>query len=261
MKATEQLRKEHKVIRLATVLLEILKPETSKNIGDIEKLLEFFNIFTDKCHHGKEEGILFPALEKVGIPKEGGPIQVMLDEHQIGRNLLKEIKNDLQNLKSNQTLKSSQVQEYEEKIQENISGYIELIEAHIQKENNILFAIADMHLDDKTQEELFQEFEKFEEKEIGPGKHEEFHKIIGEIKIKVLGKGKVLDVRDIPPAQRHRIIFSEFENLKKKENFILINDHDPKPLWHQFQAEKEGKFSWGYIIQGPIIWGVRIGKE
>jgi hemerythrin-like domain-containing protein len=258
MKTTEQLRKEHKVIRLATVLLEILKTEISEDLEDIEKLIEFFTVFVDKCHHGKEERILFPALEKSGIPNEGGPIQVMLEEHETGRTLLKQIKDDLQSLKSNQTQKYQE--RIQERIKENISEYLELLERHIQKGNNVLFVMADMHLDGKTQEKIFEEFEDFEIKEIGSGKHDEFHKMINEMKSKILGKGKVLDVRDIPPVQRHGIIFSEFDGLKKGENFVLINDHDPKPLWYQFQAEKEGKFSWEYIIQGPIIWAVKIGK-
>jgi hemerythrin-like domain-containing protein len=209
MKATGQLRKEHEVIRLAAVLLEILKTEISKNVEDIEKLIEFFTVFVDKCHHGKEERILFPELEKSGIPKEGGPIQVMLEEHETGRALLKQIKYDLQSLKSNQT------QKYQERIKENISEYVELLERHIQKENNVLFVMADMHLDGKTQEKIFEEFENFEIKEISSGKHDEFHKMINEMKSRILGKGKVLDVRDIPPVQRHGIIFSEFDGLKK----------------------------------------------
>jgi hemerythrin-like domain-containing protein/uncharacterized protein (DUF2249 family) len=252
MKATEQLKKEHNLIRLAMVLLEATK---NNNIEDAEKLLDFFTNFTDKCHHGKEEGILFPALEEAGIPKEGGPIQVMLYEHEIGRNLLRQIKEYIQSLK----IKQDEL--YKERISQTITNYVKLLEEHIQKENNVLFVMANIHLSEETQYELFDKFEEFEIKEIGRGKHEEYHKLIEEIKEKVFGKSKILDVRDVEPVQRHGIIFGEFEKLNEGESFILINDHDPKPLFYQFQAEKEGKFKWEYVLSGPIIWCVKLTKQ
>lgn len=70
---------------------------------------------------------------------------------------------------------------------------------------------------------------------------------------------KQLDVRQVAPPQRHEQIFSTFENLAPGESFVLINDHDPKPLYYQFQAELTGTFSWEYLEKGPA-WRVRIGK-
>ncbi|HLB02832.1 MAG TPA: DUF2249 domain-containing protein [Nitrospiria bacterium] len=72
---------------------------------------------------------------------------------------------------------------------------------------------------------------------------------------------KKVDVRHIPPAQRHSLIFQTFEALQPGEAFILVNDHDPKPLYYQFKFEREGQFSWEYLEQGPEVWQVRIGKE
>ena len=70
----------------------------------------------------------------------------------------------------------------------------------------------------------------------------------------------LLDVRPLPPAQRHAQIFQRFAALLPGEAFILINDHDPKPLYYQFDAEHKGKFSWDYLESGPEVWRVRIGK-
>jgi len=70
----------------------------------------------------------------------------------------------------------------------------------------------------------------------------------------------VLDVRELAPRLRHERIFSGFHNLKPGDSFILINDHDPKPLYYQFQAEYTGQFSWTYLEQGPEVWRVRIGR-
>mgnify|MGYP000869384716 FL=1 len=70
----------------------------------------------------------------------------------------------------------------------------------------------------------------------------------------------VLDVRAIPPAQRHPLIFETFEGLTPGEAFILVNDHDPKPLYYQFKFEREGEFTWDYLDKGPQVWRVRVGK-
>ncbi|HZW29980.1 MAG TPA: DUF2249 domain-containing protein [Isosphaeraceae bacterium] len=69
-----------------------------------------------------------------------------------------------------------------------------------------------------------------------------------------------LDVREIPPPQRHGLIFSTFAAMRPGQAFILVNDHDPKPLYYQFRFEREGQFSWEYQEQGPTTWRVRIGK-
>lgn len=70
-----------------------------------------------------------------------------------------------------------------------------------------------------------------------------------------------LDIRTIPPMQRHPLIFDQFEALKQDESFILINDHDPKPLYYQFQAERTNQFTWQYLEEGPEAWRVRIGRR
>jgi uncharacterized protein (DUF2249 family) len=69
-----------------------------------------------------------------------------------------------------------------------------------------------------------------------------------------------LDVRNVPPAQRHPLIFQTFDALQPGEAFMLVNDHDPKPLYYQFKFEKEGQFTWDYVEQGPEVWRVQVGK-
>jgi uncharacterized protein (DUF2249 family) len=70
----------------------------------------------------------------------------------------------------------------------------------------------------------------------------------------------VVDVREVPPAQRHPKIFGAFEDLVSGQSFELVNDHDPKPLYYQFQAERTGQFQWTYLEQGPTVWRVEISK-
>ena len=69
-----------------------------------------------------------------------------------------------------------------------------------------------------------------------------------------------IDVRDIAPRERHPLIFSSFEGLPAGEAIQLVNDHDPRPLYHHFQAEHAGRFTWQVLESGPDTWRVRIGK-
>lgn len=69
-----------------------------------------------------------------------------------------------------------------------------------------------------------------------------------------------LDVRNEIPMRRHELIFQNYHDLGDGEAFVLVNDHDPKPLYYQFDAEYTGKFTWDYQEEGPEVWKVRIGK-
>ena len=69
-----------------------------------------------------------------------------------------------------------------------------------------------------------------------------------------------LDVRSEPPARRHELILSTYQGLHPGAGFELVNDHDPKPLYYQFDAEYTGQFTWDYLEQGPEVWRVRIGR-
>ncbi|HEY8482872.1 MAG TPA: DUF2249 domain-containing protein [Spirillospora sp.] len=69
-----------------------------------------------------------------------------------------------------------------------------------------------------------------------------------------------LDVRALVPAQRHQQIFAAFDALAPGTSFVLVNDHDPKPLYYQFAAEHPGEFTWDYEETGPEVWRVRIGR-
>ncbi|WP_058992071.1 DUF2249 domain-containing protein [Haloarcula sp. CBA1127] len=69
-----------------------------------------------------------------------------------------------------------------------------------------------------------------------------------------------LDVRDLPPAQRHEQIFEAYAELDTGSGFVLVNDHDPKPLYHQFEAEAGPEFRWTYRQQDPGEFRVLIGK-
>lgn len=70
-----------------------------------------------------------------------------------------------------------------------------------------------------------------------------------------------VDVRSLVPAQRHQMIFQLVNELAPGTSFILVNDHDPKPLYYQLEAEYPKQFSWTYRERGPEVWRVEIGKH
>jgi uncharacterized protein (DUF2249 family) len=71
---------------------------------------------------------------------------------------------------------------------------------------------------------------------------------------------RVVDVRTEIPRIRHELIFSTFATLPAGTAFVLVNDHDPKPLYYQLAAENPGEFTWEYLDEGPEVWRVRIGR-
>ncbi|MEZ5098641.1 MAG: DUF2249 domain-containing protein [Thermoleophilia bacterium] len=71
---------------------------------------------------------------------------------------------------------------------------------------------------------------------------------------------QLIDVRELPPRERHPLIFATFGALGSGESFVLVNDHDPRPLRYQFEAEHTGTFTWDYLEEGPEVWRVRIGR-
>ena len=179
MKPTEQLKAEHEGIKLMLKILDKvcdkLKSTQELNQERFTKMLEFLKIFVDKCHHGKEEGLLFPAMEEAGIPKEGGPIGVMLIEHEQGRSHIKGMSEAFDKFKKGDRKASV-------KIAENSESYIAILTQHIAKEEKILFPMADKVLSKVTQDKLNEDFEKLEVERIGLGKHEEFHKLLHQLK-------------------------------------------------------------------------------
>jgi len=70
-----------------------------------------------------------------------------------------------------------------------------------------------------------------------------------------------IDVRTIPPRDRHPLIFKTFDNLQPGESFELVNDHAPKPLYYQFLHERADQFEWEYLEEGPETWRVRISRK
>ncbi len=174
--ATGILRHEHEaILRMVGATEEVaglLDRGERVSPAILTGLLEFFQFFANQCHHGKEEQLLFPLLEKRGLP--GQSLRVMLMEHDRGRWLIGEL--------------AAATTAYEAGDAAGrpcwavaARGYARLLREHIFKENNVLFRIADRLLDQADQEELAAAFEKIEEEKLGHGTHQRLHALMDKL--------------------------------------------------------------------------------
>jgi len=145
--STVSLRRDHdlieKVLRSMETTIQLLKD--NKKIPEVVLLqvIYFSNNFTDVCHHSKEEKSLFPALEKAGMPKQMGPIAVMLREHEISRKIAKRIQ---------ESTKEYLESENSAQLIADMTEYVDHVKQHLWKENNRLFMMADARLQNVSQE-------------------------------------------------------------------------------------------------------------
>jgi hemerythrin-like domain-containing protein len=178
MKPTEELMHEHTIILHmlsgAEKLAQTVKETHAVDLNKVEKVIDFSRHFTDGCHHAKEEKHLFVRLNELGMPSEQGPIAVMLHEHRMGRELIQRLESALISFRSGS-------QEAIDTICQTTSQYSELLRAHIAKENNILFPMADRLLSSDDQHSLEKSFKFIEEHEIGADVHEKYHRMANDI--------------------------------------------------------------------------------
>jgi len=149
------LRTEHQIIlRVVGVLSRLM--DRFEQAGEFEdaplaKCVEFIRLFADACHHGKEEDLLFPVLESRGIPRDGGPIGVMLYEHQVARGLTKDMDAALTDARTGDAAARTRFCQAARK-------YADLLTNHIFKEDNVLFNMGDRMMNPDDQRTLTTQF-------------------------------------------------------------------------------------------------------
>jgi hemerythrin-like domain-containing protein len=171
MKATDILSEEHQVIlrvisalESATSHLEAGQPVNPDFFLDAT---DFIKGFADGCHHRKEEGVLFKAIVDNGMPAQGGPVGVMLYEHEQGRTFTRGMREAAQKLQAgDSSAKAGLIK--------NARGYASLLRMHIHKEDNILFPMANKVIPVEQHDAVFTGFEQVEHEETGEGVHEKY---------------------------------------------------------------------------------------
>lgn len=164
-KATDFLKEEHRLIERVIQVLERLaqglQSGTLPPSGILEQILDFIRNFADRAHHGKEEDFLFPVLEGKGIPRYGGPIGVMLQEHETGRRLVRSMGEAFQQIQEGNSWAAS-------RFATDALEWVQLLRQHIYKEDHILYPMADRVLTPAEDEQLLQQFHEAD-RQLGEG--------------------------------------------------------------------------------------------
>ena len=173
MKATDILYEEHPIIMKVLECLQKIVAEAEENgklnCDSANQAIDFFRNFADGCHHAKEEERLFIVMQENGIPREGGPIGVMLMEHDDGRKFVGGMAGAVEQASNGDG-------DAIDKFAENARDFIALLRAHIDKEDQVLFPMAEQVLNEQVAETLLSDFRRIEEN-AGGDRHAKYLRI------------------------------------------------------------------------------------
>ncbi len=171
MKATDILVEEHNVIQRVLTALETATLRLEQGQGLRPEFFldtaQFVKGFADGCHHKKEEEVLFQAMVSHGLPGQEGPIGVMLAEHEQGRSYIRALREAAQKLRAGD-------ESARRDVVLNARGYVALLRQHIDKENGVLFPMADQVIPASQHDRVAEDFERVEHEETGAGVHEKY---------------------------------------------------------------------------------------
>ena len=167
---TEILAQEHQVILQVLECLEKIAERAAAGSLDADgarDVVEFFRGFADRCHHGKEEVHLFPAMESKGYSADCGPTAVMRHEHELGRTHIRGMDESIAAAAAGDSAAL-------ERFVRNARAYLALLRQHIDKEDHCLFPMADQAFSETDQRVLLDLFHRVEREELGEGTHERY---------------------------------------------------------------------------------------
>lgn len=175
MTGTEDLRSEHVGVGRMLDIMDSMggQARSGKGLGaeDVAQVIEFLRVFVDKCHHTKEEELLFPAIRAANIASAEDTIVVLLVDHSQGRETVARIAAAAQRLAEGDGSANGEFAEA-------IAGYTELLHEHIRREESECFDVADRELPEAVQEQLVDGYERIERDVVGGGVHEAFHALL-----------------------------------------------------------------------------------
>lgn len=214
---------------------------------DTANLVELINGLTSFLsgellpHAAGEEKTLYPALDPV-IREHGSPTATMSVDHEYIGEYVRQITETARTLHSADQRSRADLAR---KLARQLIQLQGLFTVHLAKEERVYLPLVEKAISSGDQQALLAAL------------HEEAE---GATAASTADAADALDVRQLPPAQRHVVIFERFNALPVGGSFALVNDHDPKPLYYQLNAEYQGQLLWEYLEQGPEVWRVRMGK-
>ncbi|HED04950.1 MAG TPA: DUF2249 domain-containing protein [Candidatus Fraserbacteria bacterium] len=189
-------------------------------------------------HAQGEERQLYPAVDPL-VQAHGKATATMSVDHQFIGGLVAQIEEAAQAAQHATEAARPKIERRLGRLSLQLEAIFQL---HLSKEERIYLPLLEKYLSPADQQRILDDMHASPEQSATPVK-------------------TTLDLRPMPPRERHPLIFETFESLQPGEAFVLINDHDPKPLFYQFQAERAGQFDWEYLAKGPEAWRVRIGRK
>lgn len=184
----------------------------------------------DLLPHARGEERHVYVLADALLKKYGRPTETMRIDHRAIEEYIHQIEEVIKTLDTVDDARRAEAQQRLGRLALQLQA---IFAVHMRKEEQAYIPLIEEHLTEAEQEQVLHD---------------------------IHSTAQELDVRTIPPPRRHGVIFETFANLGSGESFVLVNDHDPKPLHYQFQSQHAGAFTWTYEQQGPRIWRVRIGK-
>lgn len=171
---TQILKDEHRVIERVLDAVERLAAQDRIDGEAFRQAVDFLRNFADGCHHAKEENELFPRMEAAGIPREGGPIGCMLDDHARGRTLIARMAENVPSAAAGDLAARSALRTA-------AADYIDLLRKHIWKEDHVLFELADRALVCGDRNAMLAGFDRTEQSAANAGKHERYVRLADEL--------------------------------------------------------------------------------
>lgn len=170
MRPTEILSSEHRVIERVLDCLHAMashaREERTLDAAAAGRALEFLRTFADTCHHHKEEQVLFKMMERRGVPARVGPVAVMLSEHESGRALVRAMQTAIDAFNRGEVEAALRFAQHAE-------SYVELLGDHIQKEDQVLFPMAEAVMRDEDRAQVLRDFQHHESADLHPDLHGE----------------------------------------------------------------------------------------
>lgn len=178
MLPTEILKNEHQLILMVLDAAEreaaLIANGGRVDAARLEQIVDFVRQFADRCHHAKEEDLLFVRMGEKGFPVDGGPVGVMLHEHEVSRSYVATLADSIAAAAGGEARARARVTE-------SLAAYAALLRQHISKEDNILYPMADRVFSDADQQALAADFERVERERFGEDVHERYRALAREL--------------------------------------------------------------------------------
>jgi uncharacterized protein (DUF2249 family)/iron-sulfur cluster repair protein YtfE (RIC family) len=240
---TEAMHNHHQQL-VNTLVDQVSAIEEGRPSADPEGLVQFLK--TELLPHAQgEERALYPAVDPI-VKEHGSATATMSVDHEYIGGYIQQLDELTQALRKASEAERPALRRRVLQVATKLEG---LFQVHLDKEERIYLPLFERYVSEGEQQRVL----------------DAMHEATGEEGAEPAGSGTSgapeLDVRSLPPAQRHQKIFALFDQLPKGAGFILVNDHDPKPLYYQLNFEYKGQLAWDYLEEGPVVWRVRIGKS